>query len=140
MQYKLLLAALLIGLILSIRDPPILMNVREKYTTLRKELVRTNRFPEIQKQVIITGRYSQGPDGDVGYNVNKGFEIFLCLNGTINSVMHVLLHELCHMTVSEYDHSSKFWKNLEELKRIAAGAGVYEPVRSEPFCGGVISD
>lgn len=140
MQSRWLLAALLIGAIMTVQDPPILSQVREKYTTLREELVRTKQFPEIHKPVIITGRYTKGIEGDVGYNVNKGFEIFLCLSGSVNSVMHVLLHELCHMTVSEYDHSSKFWKNLEQLKRIASSSGVYEPVRSEKFCGGVISD
>lgn len=140
MQYKLLLLAILIFLIFTTNDPQILVGVREKYSRLREELIKSGKFPQIHEPVIITGRYSKGSEGDVGYNVNKGYEIFLCLNGTENSVMHVLLHELCHMTVTEYDHSTKFWKNLEELKRIASGVGLYEPVRSEKFCGGIIND
>ena len=79
-------------------------------------------------------------NGDVGYNVNKGYEIFICLKGDENAVMHVLLHELAHITVTEYDHSSKFWNNLKEIKDIARQIGIYHTISSQKFCNGTISD
>ncbi len=82
----------------------------------------------------------KGANGDVGYNVNKGYEIFLCLKGDENAVMHVLLHELSHITVTEYDHSSKFWNNLKEIKEIAKKIGIYQTISSQKFCDGIISD
>jgi hypothetical protein len=137
---KLILFGILIALLVSHREPSILSAVREKYVLLRKQLSTTGQFPQLQQDVILTGMHKQGPQGDVGYNVNKGHEIFLCLKGDLNSVMHVLLHELAHMTVSEYDHSSKFWENLGELKRVATGMGIYESIGTKTFCDGEIRD
>jgi hypothetical protein len=114
--------------------------VREKYVLLRRKLATTGQFPQLQQDVILTGMQKQGPKGDVGYNVNKGHEIFLCLKGDLNSVMHVLLHELAHMTVTEYDHSSKFWENLRELKRVAIDMGIYQGIGAKTFCDGEIRD
>lgn len=127
-------------LVLTIREPPVLMAVKEKYRLLRQELIRTGRFKCIQHKVIITGMNGRASNGDVGYNVNKGYEIFLCLKGDENAVMHVLLHELVHITVTEYDHSSKFWNNLKEIKDIAKQIGIYETISSQKFCNGTISD
>jgi hypothetical protein len=137
---RLILFGILVALLASHREPAVLSAVREKYVLLRKKLATTGQFPQLQQDVILTGMQKQGPQGDVGYNVNKGHEIFLCLKGDLNSVMHVLLHELAHMTVSEYDHSSKFWENLGELKRVATGMGIYEGIGTKTFCDGEIRD
>jgi uncharacterized SAM-binding protein YcdF (DUF218 family) len=78
---------------------------------------------------------------ELGYNTNKGYEIGLCLDGTVNQIFHVLLHELAHSTVSEYEHSTNFWQNFKELRELATKIGIYEPVNSsEKFCGKYISD
>jgi hypothetical protein len=127
-------------LVVTIREPPVLRSVKDKYKLLRQELIRTGRFKCIHHKVIITGMNKKGSNGDVGYNVNKGYEIFLCLKGDENAVMHVLLHELSHITVTEYDHSSKFWNNLKEIKEIAKKIGIYQTISSQKFCDGIISD
>jgi hypothetical protein len=137
---KLILFGILMALLISHREPEVLSAVREKYVLLRRKLATTGQFPQLQQDVILTGMQKQGPKGDVGYNVNKGHEIFLCLKGDLNSVMHVLLHELAHMTVTEYDHSSKFWENLRELKRVAIDMGIYQGIGAKTFCDGEIRD
>jgi hypothetical protein len=138
---KWLLVAIWVILVMTIREPEILIEVKRRYGLLREELIRTGRFKCIHHKVIVTGMYGQASNGDIGYNVNKGYEIFLCLKGgDVNGVMHVLLHELAHITVTEYDHSTKFWGNLQQIKDIAKSIGIYETVSSQPFCGGVISD
>jgi len=77
----------------------------------------------------------------VGYNTNKGAEIVVCLDGTVNDVFHVLIHELAHCTVKEYTHSDQFWKNYIELRDMCADLGIYQqiPERKE-FCGQHIQD
>ena len=134
---RLVLLGILVFLVLTYQEPAVLTEVRQRYAKLRPLL---NGFPQLNTDVILTGMFKKGPQGDVGYNVNKGYEIFLCLKGDTNSVMHVLLHELAHMTVSEYDHSSKFWKNLGEIKRQAIDAGLYQNLGTKKFCGGEIRD
>lgn len=127
---RLVLLGILVALLVTYREPEVLTEVRRRYAKLN------TRY----RDVILTGMFRKGPQGDVGYNVNKGYEIFLCLKGDANSVMHVLLHELAHMSVSEYDHSSTFWKNLGEIKREAINQGLYEPIGTKKFCGGEIRD
>lgn len=137
---QLILLGILVALLVSYREPEVLTKARHHVMLLKKQLATTGEFPQLQQEVILTGMYKQGPKGDVGYNVNKGHEIFLCLRGDLNSVMHVLLHELAHMTVTEYDHSNKFWENLRELKRIAIGMGIYDSIGTKKFCDGEIRD
>ena len=139
-MHKWLLAAIWLVLVMSIREPDVLKEVKKRYALLRQELIRTGRFKCIQHKVIVTGMEGQAYNGDIGYNVNKGYEIFLCLKGDVNGVMHVLLHELAHITVTEYDHSNKFWDNLKELKDIAKSIGIYDTVKNQSFCNGIISD
>lgn len=118
---------------------PVLMGVmRSKYTKLREELIKTGEFPSLHKETIITGLLSKG---EVGYNVNKGYEIFICLDGTDeNQIYHVLLHELAHITVSEYQHSGNYWDNLHKLKAVAGRMGLYKGISRVPYCGHYISD
>jgi len=81
--------------------------------------------------------------GTIGYNVNKGYEIYLCLDGDdINSVMNVLIHELSHITVNEYDHSPDFWKSFKDLKDLCKLIGIYEPIKDDnlDYCGIRIKD
>jgi hypothetical protein len=82
--------------------------------------------------------------GTIGYNVNKGYEIYLCLDGgeeSINSVMNVLIHELAHVTVKEYDHSPEFWRSFKDLKDLCKLIGIYVPIDGTPeYCGITIKD
>ena len=122
----------------SLREPALMTTLRRKYETLLSELRTTGEFPSLHKETIITGLLSKGV---IGYNVNKGYEIFICLDGTDeNQVMHVLLHELAHITVLEFQHSGKFWDNLHKLKALASRMGLYQGISRAPYCGHFISD
>jgi len=94
----------------------------------------------VLKPAIITGIYGK-KDGVIGSNVNKGYEIYICLDGDdVNSAMYVLIHELAHMSVPEYDHTNHFWTNLSKLKKIAIDAGVYEKKGTRQYCGDTVRD
>lgn len=122
------------------QEPPNLVEVKRRYQIL-VDHIRESEVPEkfkvLENQVVITGRRG----GDLGYNVNKGFEIGICLDGTPNDMFHVLLHELAHSTVEEYTHSEQFWKNFGELKDMSVKLGIYERINQrKKFCGEYIQD
>jgi hypothetical protein len=94
----------------------------------------------VLRPAIITGM-SGKRDGVIGSNVNKGYEIYICLDGDdVNSATYVLLHELAHMTVKEYDHSTAFWNNFKKIKEIAIQNGIYTKKGTKNYCGDVIPD
>lgn len=109
-----------------------------RYQLLRDELKKRGEFPVLWKEYVITPMTRKSREG-VGYNVGKG-EIFVCTQGSVNDIFHVLLHELAHNTVTDYDHSSKFWSNLDRLKTIAKEIHIYEYTPTKAFCNGTISD
>lgn len=89
---------------------------------------------------IITGLNGK-KDGVIGSNVNKGYEIYICLDGDdVNSAFYVLIHEVAHMTVPEYDHSIAFWENFEKLKKICIDSGLYVKSGERKYCGDVVRD
>ena len=98
---------LIINLLLlsATREPQRLVEVKEKYRILREHLDETNneKFHMLKRCVPITGILRM--NGAVGYNTNKGGEIAVCLDGETNEIFHVLIHELAHCTVTEYEHS-----------------------------------
>ena len=122
----------------SLQKPKIMQEIDRRYDILRKELITLNEFPVLHKKVNITGMFNKG---EVGYNVNKGYEIFLCIDGSdVNNMFHILLHELAHITVTEFKHSGHFWDNLHKLKAIAGRLGIYRGISRKPYCGHHISD
>jgi predicted metal-dependent hydrolase len=123
------------------REPQALVEVKEKYRILREHLHETNneKFHMVTRCVPITG--INGMKGTVGYNTNKGQEIALCLDGSVNDIFHVLIHELAHSTVTEYSHSENYWNNYVELRDICVNLGIYEKIpERKPFCGQNIQD
>ena len=136
----LFLVVLSVILIWRTKEPENLQEVKRRYAILR-EYIETNPVPEkfriLSQPILITGREG----GELGYNSNKGYEIGICLDGTANDIFHVLLHELSHSTVEEYDHSEQFWKNFSDLRDIAASIGVYQRIpQRKSFCGQHIQD
>ena len=124
------------------QEPFNLVEVKRRYQVL-VDYIRENRdeipkkFHVLENQIVITGRRG----GDLGYNVNKGFEIGVCLDGSPNDMFHVLLHELAHSTVEEYTHSEDFWKNFGQLKDMSVDLGIYERItQRKKFCGEYIQD
>jgi len=123
------------------REPQALVEVKEKYRILREHLRETKneKFHMITRCVPITG--INGMKGTVGYNTNKGQEIAICLDGSVNDIFHVLIHELAHSTVTEYSHSENYWNNYVELRDICVNLGIYEKIpERKPFCGQNIQD
>ena len=141
MIVTLLLVIINILLFINIQEPPNLTEVREKYRTLREHLKKTNNeeFKMLCKEIPITAHRRM--NGSIGYNVSKGSDIGLCIDGESNEIFHVLIHELAHCTVDEYSHSKDFWKNFDELRTICVSLGIYQeiPQRTE-FCGKHVQD
>ena len=123
------------------REPQELVEVKKKYTILRNHLRETNnkKYRMLHRTIPLTGMKQMR--GSVGSNTNKGGEIVLCLDGKPNEIFHVLVHELAHCTVSEYEHSSQFWNNYIELRDMSINLGIYQQIPEKtPFCGQHIQD
>lgn len=128
-------------ILVNTREPREFVEVKEKYKTLRDHLRDTDnqKFHMLVRCVPLTGMKKM--NGTVGYNTNKGQEIALCLDGTVNEIFHVLIHELAHCTVEEYSHSDEYWNNYLELRDICVNIGVYEKIpKRTRFCGHDIQD
>jgi hypothetical protein len=125
------------------KEPNSLKNLRERYEKLREgfsELPANHKFRKLEEPILLIG-YHGMQGGLLGFNTNKGSEIGLCVDGCPNELMHVLLHELAHATVREYDHSPQFWKNLDELKTFAESKNLYKTIEDpKGFCGSRIHD
>lgn len=136
--YLIVLAFVLASVAVSTaREPKVLTEVRKLYAQFRD--VVPDKYAVLRRPVLLIGYLKK--EKELGYNTNKGYEICLCLDGTANQVFHVLLHELAHSTVKEYDHNDAFWNNFKELREIATAHGLYTPiVQSEQFCGKAIKD
>ena len=141
MILAILLLIINVIILMNIQEPERLSEVREKYRTLREHLKETNNqeFKMLCKEIPITAHRRM--NGSIGYNVSKGSDIGLCIDGEPNEIFHVLIHELAHCTVDEYSHSKDFWKKFEELRTICVSLGIYQeiPQRRE-FCGKHIQD
>lgn len=123
------------------KEPDQLRVVKEKYKTLREHIKQENieTFKNLEKCIVINGYHSTS--SDIGYNTNKGEEIGLCITGDANEIFHVLLHELAHSTVNEYDHSDQFWENYIKLRDLAISIGIYSKIPEKvAFCGKHIQD
>lgn len=141
MILTILLLIINVIILMNIQEPERLSEVREKYRTLREHLKQTNNeeFKMLCKEIPITAHRRM--NGSIGYNVSKGSDIGLCIDGEPNEIFHVLIHELAHCTVDEYSHSKDFWKKFDELRTICVSLGIYReiPQRTE-FCGKHIQD
>lgn len=135
---ELLLLVLCVWVLRSVKDPPVMVEVRRRYKILMDNM--PDKYEVLRRPVIIVGHH-RDKGIDLGVNVNKGYEIHLCLgNNDPNMVFHVLLHELAHSTVPELDHSPQFWKNMEDLVNLAVSLGIYTRLTKSAFCGNTITD
>lgn len=127
-----------IFIFMSTVEPEKLRIVKERYEILRNNLEGTE-FQKLTRYIPITAHHTLR--GTVGYNLNKGGEIGLCLDGEVNEIFHVLIHELAHCMVQEYDHSTDYWGRYVKLRDICVRLNIYEPIPNEtPFCGMHIQD
>jgi hypothetical protein len=126
------------------REPDMLTQLKQRYwATL--DMLRSSQDPMwkgVLRPSIITGmRDWTKSKGPIGSNVNKGYEIYICLDGNdVNSAMYVLIHELAHMSVPEYDHTDAFWNNFKKLKELCITSGLYTAGGERGYCGDSIRD
>ena len=146
-QIGILFLALMIATINTLSEAPLLRELRTRYNILLSHIRSTDvvdpRFARLRKRCILTGIHgSRMNRGTIGYNVNKGYEIYICLDkDNVNAAMNVLIHELAHVTVDEYDHSDAFWKSFKDLKELCKMLGIYQPFEgSIDYCSISIRD
>ena len=122
-------------------EDPLFSELKRRYDILLKNLP-DDEFDILRKnRAILTVKEERARDGNIAFNVNKGYEIYICLDGRkINAAMYVLLHELAHITVEEYDHSERFWAKFKRLREVASDIGVYVPENEMEYCGQVIKE
>ena len=132
----------LVVVLITNSEPKMLVELKDRYFRILDILQATGDplWKPVLKPAIITGLHGK-KDGVIGSNVNKGYEIYICLDGDdVNSAFYVLMHELAHMTVPEYDHSIKFWENFEKLKKICIDSGLYTTAGVRSYCGDMVRD
>jgi len=123
-------------------EPKMLTDLKDRYHRVLELLKKSDDpiWKPVLSRAILTGIYGK-KDGVIGSNVNKGYEIYICLDGgDVNSAMYVLIHELAHMTVPEYDHSTKFWDNFKKLKDLCEQNGLYMKSGTRKYCGETITE
>lgn len=140
---------IVVGIICTtLQQPHIFREIKRRYEILLDHLKTSSgidpRFEPIKNhRPLFTGiDFTRMNRGTLGYNVNKGYEIFICLEdgASIDGAMHILIHELAHMTVPEYDHSEQFWKNFHDLRFLCINLGILNipPDKTVMYCGGEI--
>jgi hypothetical protein len=132
-----------IYIVYNTKTPKVLIEVQEKYSRLRNHIQNSNDIPTnfkvLKTQIPISGFLRS--NGELGYNINKGGEIGLCLDGNSNDVFHVLIHELAHSASSKYSHDEEFWNNYNKLKTMCRDIGIYKEIpEKRKFCGAYIQD
>lgn len=142
---KILIIILLLVVILLMffsNENPLLSEIKRRYEFLIEKLKESKQFEVlIKNRAVISEKKRSDTDQTIAFNVNKGYEIHICLDGRkINGAMYVLLHELAHITVEEYDHTEQFWTNFRKLREYASLIGVYTPEKEIEYCGEIIRD
>ncbi len=137
--FIILMLIVLVYILLTNTEDPLFTEIKRRYDFLLKNL--PEEFDVLKKNRAILTVKPNGSKGEIAFNVNKGYEIYICLDGRkINAAMYVLLHELAHITVEEYTHSENFWSNFKKLRECAAAIGVYTPEAEMEYCGQIIKD
>jgi hypothetical protein len=125
------------------KDPENFTEVKRRYKFLRDYYDKHGdaQFKTLKNTIILTGFLKQKNGNELGYNINKGTEIGLCLDGSPNEIMHVLIHELAHTVSSKYAHDDEFWNNVHKIENICQENGLYIPIKNKTeFCGSHIKD
>lgn len=131
-----------IFIFINTKEPENFKIVKEKYRILREHIEQNGdeEMKVLVNEIPLTA-HNDIYLNSLGYNTNKGYEIGLCIDGTPNQIFHVLLHELAHSTVEEYDHSKNFWDKTKKLKDMSQELGIYEPINEKTrFCSSYIQD
>lgn len=134
--------ATFVAIVATHSEPPMLVELKQRYWSLLKVLEATQdpTWRPLLEKAIITGTRGKR-DGVIGSNVNKGYEIYICLDGDdVNSAMYVLIHEMAHMAVTEYDHTDAYWAHFKNLKQFCIKNEIYFATGDREYCGEAIRD
>lgn len=127
----------------NMKEPKNFTEVKRRYKVLQDYFAThgDTQFKSLKNPIILTGFLRNKGNNELGYNINKGTEIGLCLDGSPNEIMHVLIHELAHTVSSKYAHDDEFWKNVHKIENICQERGLYIPINNKTeFCGSHIQD
>ena len=64
-------------------------------------------------------------DRNIGYTINKGEKIGLCIEDDENTLFFVVLHELAHIITKSYGHPPEFWNNFQFLIKQSIKVNIY---------------
>ncbi len=142
MRVLLIVLLITISIILILNEEnPLLIELKRRYDILLKSDLPDELKILKERVAILTGKSDYENGDNIAFNVNKGYEIHICLDGKkVNGAMYVLLHELAHITVEEYDHSERYWRHFKKLREHAASLGIYNPGNEIEYCGQIIKD
>ena len=138
-----LLSLLVVYTIKNMKEPEDFTEVKRRYKILRGYYAKHGdaQFKQLKHPIILTGFLRNKGNNELGYNINKGTEIGLCLDGSPNEIMHVLIHELAHTVSSKYAHDEEFWNNVHKIENTCQNQGLYTPINNKTeFCGSHIQD
>ena len=88
---------LLVLIVAMNRPPPLLQEIRTRYDILL-ETVRNDpdldpRWEPVKNRVVLTGMCDwDKKKGAIAYNVNKGYEIYMCLDGADGRILTPPIH------------------------------------------------
>ncbi len=96
-----------------------------KYLT-EKKVFSESKTKKLNHKIknLVLGERPQN-ESEVGYTVNKGKEIRVCLRDGdgkfINKdvVLFIILHEIAHIITNSYGHTDEFWENYKILEKHA---------------------
>ena len=86
----LILFILYITVVITHREDSRMVELKRRYRDFIQHV--PEKYEVLKKEVIITGL--TGQPQQIGSNVNKGSEIFICIDGDPNDRFHILLHEV----------------------------------------------
>lgn len=108
-----------------IKKADMLANVKLKIEILIQSLSSSDERKKLleSKKIKLQERDNRS---NIGYTINKGDKIGLCITDDANTLFFVVLHELGHVITKSYGHDESFWKNFEFLIKAAVKLNIYD--------------
>lgn len=108
-----------------LKKADMLAKIKNKIEILIKSLSTSDERRKLleSKQIQLQERDTKS---HIGYTVNKGEKIGLCIEDDENTLFFVVLHELAHVITKSYGHDETFWKNFEFLIKQSIKINIYD--------------
>jgi len=107
-----------------IEKADILAKVNDKINILIKSLSTSDERRKLLESKNIKLQ-ERDTDKHIGYTINKGDKIGLCIDDNENTLFFIVLHELAHVITKSYGHDDIFWKNFEFLIKQSIKINIY---------------